>query len=598
MKTRKINRILIFGILFLFSSLFLWNCQQEQPLIEQLEVNQVSKLNFSRSFLSEHYLKIHKPDIYENLSGLMQKYGSKSNREYTDEYNFEYSLDHVQMIETEDFTQYSLEVVGSGTDATHFENYVFMEYTNGEEQQFLFTFEKVATESGYEIDHNKTQVQILEGTSIFAKRCVGGMELVDVEMSTGCTEIVCTGTNGHGLGDDCPCGEVYDCTPPSLECGTMTIQTWRACSGDGSSTGNPDGTEPTGGGGNTGSGNNDGNNNNNDIPIIPVEDLRLHQFIDSLTVEQKEWWNTPGNRTDTVIRLFLEAEDYSDPAQNLARDVIDIFRDTSLTDDQRFLEFINIYDVYDPPLDISASATDFEERIREYAKQFRRRGQEEFANYLESIIPFHPSTTIGEILDLFEVIRAQNLRLFYEYLREITVTTIVSFEPVIEVALIAMGGRFALALLQRIPSAYVTTYIANVITRLGIPASTAYTAFLHAQKFGIQTFTQLQQEFVNLGLSASQMNVQFHHLIEQRFSGVPGVSQWLGASTNNWNSIVLTTQEHQVFTNAWRAAISTNNMNNPGWTNTFTYNATIEDVKEAARQIYANYPEILEALGL
>ena len=122
------------------------------------------------------------------------------------------------MIETEDFTQYSLEVVGSGTDATHFENYVFMEYTNGEEQQFLFTFQKVATESGYEIDHNKTQVQIFEGTSIFAKRCVGGMELVDVEVSTGCTEVVCTGTNGHGLGDDCPCGEVYDCTPPSLEC--------------------------------------------------------------------------------------------------------------------------------------------------------------------------------------------------------------------------------------------------------------------------------------------------------------------------------------------------------------------------------------------
>ena len=39
-------------------------------------------------------------------------------------------------------------------------------------------------------------------------------------------------------------------------------------------------------------------------------------------------------------------------------------------------------------------------------------------------------------------------------------------------------------------------------------------------------------------------------------------------------------------------------MNNPAWTGAFTYNTTLEDVKESARQIYVNYPEILEALGL
>ena len=39
-------------------------------------------------------------------------------------------------------------------------------------------------------------------------------------------------------------------------------------------------------------------------------------------------------------------------------------------------------------------------------------------------------------------------------------------------------------------------------------------------------------------------------------------------------------------------------MNNAGWTGTYTYNTTLEHVKEAARIIYANYPEILEALGL
>jgi len=39
-------------------------------------------------------------------------------------------------------------------------------------------------------------------------------------------------------------------------------------------------------------------------------------------------------------------------------------------------------------------------------------------------------------------------------------------------------------------------------------------------------------------------------------------------------------------------------MNSPGWTGAYTSNATLEQVKTAAREIYANYPEILQALGL
>lgn len=59
-------------------------------------------------------------------------------------------------------------------------------------------------------------------------------------------------------------------------------------------------------------------------------------------------------------------------------------------------------------------------------------------------------------------------------------------------------------------------------------------------------------------------------------------------------SIVLTKEEHQAFTRAWRSKIGYKNDRNA----ITTINATPEDVKKAAKDIYRNYPEILKALGL
>lgn len=60
------------------------------------------------------------------------------------------------------------------------------------------------------------------------------------------------------------------------------------------------------------------------------------------------------------------------------------------------------------------------------------------------------------------------------------------------------------------------------------------------------------------------------------------------------SSIVLTEAEHQVFTNAWRAKIGYEGSNAIKTTLT----ATRADVEKAAREIYKDYPEILNALGL
>jgi hypothetical protein len=77
-------------------------------------------------------------------------------------------------------------------------------------------------------------------------------------------------------------------------------------------------------------------------------------------------------------------------------------------------------------------------------------------------------------------------------------------------------------------------------------------------------------------------------VIEQRFA------ETLGVNASQMQSIALTLAEHQAFTNAWRQAIGYNGSRNA----VTTANATREQIMNATREIYRDYPEILRALGL
>lgn len=98
-----------------------------------------------------------------------------------------------------------------------------------------------------------------------------------------------------------------------------------------------------------------------------------------------------------------------------------------------------------------------------------------------------------------------------------------------------------------------------------------------ADDFGIWPFRTLRADIQGSGLEA-------HHLIEQRFARV------MGQNVGDMASIAVTRAEHQVFTNAWRAAIPYGPQG--------TRVATRMQVEDAARRIYADYPDILKALGL
>ena len=83
-----------------------------------------------------------------------------------------------------------------------------------------------------------------------------------------------------------------------------------------------------------------------------------------------------------------------------------------------------------------------------------------------------------------------------------------------------------------------------------------------------------------------EAGLEVHHLIEQRFAGK------LGLDPASIPSIVLTREEHQAFTGAWRNAIGYDNMGSAIRTST----ATLEDVWMAAQSVYRDYPELLDAV--
>jgi RHS repeat-associated protein len=105
--------------------------------------------------------------------------------------------------------------------------------------------------------------------------------------------------------------------------------------------------------------------------------------------------------------------------------------------------------------------------------------------------------------------------------------------------------------------------------------------FAYASKYGIKSYKALKALNKIVG-------TQVHHLIEKRFAGL------FGQNAGDMLSIVLTESEHQAFTNAWRGEIGYEGSNAA----ITTLTATKEQVQASARKIYADYPEILKALGL
>jgi hypothetical protein len=153
---------------------------------------------------------------------------------------------------------------------------------------------------------------------------------------------------------------------------------------------------------------------------------------------------------------------------------------------------------------------------------------------------------------------------------------------------IAAGISTATATTAAITGAGATTAVTETVLNAtgGDPsdeinaASQAFGDLSQAADYSIQSGTQLKEAISGTGL-------QVHHIIEQRFA--PALEQ-TAAQARQWPSIAVTSEEHQVFTNAWRSAIGYSNQAME-WT---TRNATPAKILQTGQDIYKNYPALLD----
>ena len=116
----------------------------------------------------------------------------------------------------------------------------------------------------------------------------------------------------------------------------------------------------------------------------------------------------------------------------------------------------------------------------------------------------------------------------------------------------------------------------------GASIASKFGQFKEASKYGFDTYNALKNKV------ATNSGLEVHHLIEKRFAKILGVKQ------GDMLSIVLTHDEHKIFTESWKKFI--------GYRGTKaslrTDNVTKDQIFDVARQIYKEYPEILKALNL
>jgi hypothetical protein len=205
----------------------------------------------------DEYFAKSNPRIYNKLKQAGQSNILSRETEYSDDYNFYFNLDKIQIIEKASYTQYTV-IVERDNSVNELLNYMLLEYDDGEQFQYLITYSKTQTENGLEINHNSATIENLDGQSLLARGfgnsdCLDGVpELVDSIQIYVCEEKKCSGSNHHSIGEVCPCGNYneegiyYSCSRANEECDWQTVNVW-SCDGGSSGNGNNGGTS-TGGG--------------------------------------------------------------------------------------------------------------------------------------------------------------------------------------------------------------------------------------------------------------------------------------------------------------------------------------------------------------
>lgn len=123
--TNKLNRLIKFGILFLFSTLLIWNCQKDENLITQeSEGNKhISEISFD-----ELQNKIGSSSIFSKALNFRDNKYSLSNKDNSIKEDFYIGTDFIIMVENPNYVYYTLKLLENNNKQTNeFYNLIFVQ---------------------------------------------------------------------------------------------------------------------------------------------------------------------------------------------------------------------------------------------------------------------------------------------------------------------------------------------------------------------------------------------------------------------------------------------------------------------------------------
>ena len=605
----KLTKLLKLGILFIIP-LFLWNCQEEETFIIDDNSQAVEEINKSELEISSISIEDFKNNqetkkIFSKISSnlktdtsILRKSNSKSITVLTDE---------IAMVKKNDVVTYTFRIEAPTDKFSDFENLMIYKYPDDSFRFMIikYQYRQSKKDIPYSISFKEVKDNELNNIRGLGNILNKTMDIADCAKIY--TEPCRDGESGSHKSQPSAHGGMCG--------GTTMIVDFTSCfegggidyysdtsdnnynHGNDSSTGN-------GGGGTKEGGTGAVLEPPCDDPIHGCDKMPWMKLANKLNItnqNQIDWVSKSENDTEVQqIYSFLEnnkdfENNYTTEAKNFAVEIIEILSNTTLTEQQKLEQFKIADNIFDPYLADNLTQEDYEAKIRHYIKQFNRWGNKEFANYLQSLLPLDQGYAQEDYYKLYETIKNKKAELFLDYFKAIAGQTVESFKPLIEMALLEVGGGLALKVLQKLPIKYLTTPIRNIISRLKVRTSPAFSNLKHAKKYGIKSYDEFGLYFKNeLKIKKTDLGVHVHHLFERRFAQNTAIKQFLGKNTGNWKSIVVTLVEHVNFTKSWLREIPRKNSSNP--LNTLT--ASVQDLKIAAKKVYKDYPEILKALGL
>ena len=267
---RKANKTPVVVLVIFLCSLFLWNCEQEEPIITN-QVSTTKRLNVKIENW-DHWTDHHN-EMATKIEGIRKKnLNSKNLNSVT--YDFSINEHEVQIIQTDNYTTYTFLVIRDEPQEGILENYMFKEFNDGNYKQFLLTYYFTYDSFGNKVfDTNDMGVELITDESLIQNRSGNcHPHFVEVFQGWACTfRENCTGPGNHEMGDGiCGCTGVNGCYPAGETCEAQFGYVFDDCSGGGD-TGdvenphNPD-NPPIGGG----PGNDNSDDDNTDA--IPLDE--------------------------------------------------------------------------------------------------------------------------------------------------------------------------------------------------------------------------------------------------------------------------------------------------------------------------------------